>query len=792
MGKRVLVGGQGVKVLAAMWRTRSARIGVLTVLVGLALWGLTPRSAQAAVPGGCTDLLLVAARGSGQTLDDDQRFNSESSTFFGEVRKHTPPGIGIAEYRLGDPGFGGYRYPAKGFSIPLGAIKTALYFNQDYEDSVVDGIKELYALLVDRHSTCPSEEWILSGYSQGGEVLSKTIKLLPSDVRGQIGFAATFGDPVFVAKRDLLCHRGWWARGNVKCWEAGARAVFRYDPPDDMKGRFGAWCDWTDPVCASGYLPSAHSDYPKEEIPAAALEAVSAVRFEHDWTVRNLELGTGTAGTDVMVVFDTTGSMSGAINQAKAAAVDLADEVLDRPNGRIGLVQFRDQFDVPERELVTGLTNDHDVFANAADSLSADGGGDTPEAQLAGIMLALDGVAWRPGATKLVVVITDASGKDPDPILGISTADVVRRANEIDPVGTFGVDICGCSEVADFMEPLARDTGGAVVNGTAGIVPAVEEVFKTAGARPIVNFQDVTNAEPGEPVTFSAEGSYAPDALIVGYRWDLDGDGTFETATSEPFVTTTYDREGILPVAVMVLADDGATATAITTLTVQRGWLAALAPGSVQALSARETAPGHVALEWQSPAQGADATGYRISSSSGPLGFAGADVTSFELDGVPRGTHQEYTVQAVSNGLGGPNASVSIDISPETPAVGGGPGRSGPQPPLISPAVRARVLTRRLRLVHGHVRIKVACPPTALSSCMIEARARFAAHGPVRGSGRVEVPRGARGVLSLRLRHVPQRVRRHGGRLWLTLRTRTTGVPTTLALALPIRKPKAR
>jgi len=73
----------------------------------------------------------------------------------------------------------------------------------------------------------------------------------------------------------------------------------------------------------------------------------------------------------------------------------------------------------------------------------------------------------------------------------------------------------------------------------------------------------------GETVTFSAAGSTDPDGTIAKYEWDLDGNGTFETATgTTPSATRVYSGAGEVEAKVRVTDNGGKTATAATTITV--------------------------------------------------------------------------------------------------------------------------------------------------------------------------------------------------------------------------------
>ena len=72
----------------------------------------------------------------------------------------------------------------------------------------------------------------------------------------------------------------------------------------------------------------------------------------------------------------------------------------------------------------------------------------------------------------------------------------------------------------------------------------------------------------GEPVVFDAGGS-SDDGTIVGYRWDLDGNGTFETVSgSSPSAGQGCPDGAALNIAVRVTDDDDRTTVAYVLVTV--------------------------------------------------------------------------------------------------------------------------------------------------------------------------------------------------------------------------------
>jgi len=59
------------------------------------------------------------------------------------------------------------------------------------------------------------------------------------------------------------------------------------------------------------------------------------------------------------------------------------------------------------------------------------------------------------------------------------------------------------------------------------------------------------------PVRFDASSASDPDGSIVEYRWDFDGDGTFDLITDDPITERTFGRPGQVTVALVVVDDDG-------------------------------------------------------------------------------------------------------------------------------------------------------------------------------------------------------------------------------------------
>jgi PKD domain len=70
---------------------------------------------------------------------------------------------------------------------------------------------------------------------------------------------------------------------------------------------------------------------------------------------------------------------------------------------------------------------------------------------------------------------------------------------------------------------------------------------------------DPSSPEPGEVVTFTSTSQAADGATIINYRWDLDGNGSFETDTgTTPTASRAYPEPATVRVKLQVRDDGGA------------------------------------------------------------------------------------------------------------------------------------------------------------------------------------------------------------------------------------------
>ncbi|MFQ6130404.1 MAG: zinc-ribbon domain-containing protein [Armatimonadota bacterium] len=226
------------------------------------------------------------------------------------------------------------------------------------------------------------------------------------------------------------------------------------------------------------------------------------------------------APVDLIVVFDITGSMGGAIDSCRKRAEALIRSLREEKEVdlRLGLVGFRDHDDdeAPPFD-PQPLTSSVDRLIRWMNDWEAKGGGDTPEDQYAALMRAIK-MKWdneRKGkkVTKLIVVITDAPAKR-DPVTGRdfegnNASKVAAAAEAVDPAHIYPIVVGTDAQAIADGEELAELTGGKFLSAASG-----EEV-----ADALLEAVETGIEEHAEPVAPTGPGSrplLAALLLLVG------------------------------------------------------------------------------------------------------------------------------------------------------------------------------------------------------------------------------------------------------------------------------------
>jgi hypothetical protein len=166
------------------------------------------------------------------------------------------------------------------------------------------------------------------------------------------------------------------------------------------------------------------------------------------------------------------------------------------------------------------------------------------------------------------VTFNASDSSDPDGV-------IKKYEWDFDNNGSFELD-SGSNPIVTHSYPLAADTVTVKLRvtdnrgGTSETTHTLGVVGPPQNQAPKASFSITPDpAVTGQVVTFDASGSSDPDGSIANYRWDLDGNGSFETDTgAAPAVTSSYPAAATLTVMLRVTDDRGATGDASATLAV--------------------------------------------------------------------------------------------------------------------------------------------------------------------------------------------------------------------------------
>lgn len=225
-----------------------------------------------------------------------------------------------------------------------------------------------------------------------------------------------------------------------------------------------------------------------------------------------------TAGMELVIVIDATGSMQGAIDASVEALQDFS-AIMEgiSPRFRMGLVEYRDHEDMKNGAKITEALNKNVTkIRKELTKVRASGGGDFPEAVLAGLQVALSKkMGWEESANKLLVVVGDAP---PHPGTMEEILTLVREAYD-SPFGQKASEVLehtgGKSGAKLGVRPFVTSTIGV---GATKIEETTSKTFAQIAAAGGGAYSEVLTAGGG---TRSASVEIAEHILTLsfGSRW---------------------------------------------------------------------------------------------------------------------------------------------------------------------------------------------------------------------------------------------------------------------------------
>lgn len=495
-------------------RRRKSRIKVrFLMLAGLLIAsGLGVTAVETVEAESCPDLKIIFARGSG-----GERWNDKNYLEFKARIEEKLPNSGIS-YEFLD-----LDYPAIGVGIENLDVALGAFFGAgdayEFGNSVDAGVQELTKII---NYGCAKTKYVIGGYSQGAMVISKALPSLNAD---KIIYAATFGDPkiylpegagvvpVACAGRNLSDYRVYVP--DCKAYE-GLLGSYRPYQPEAFLGKLGTWCNKYDIFCSSYYSIGSHTSYVKDDLYEDASRVIAskvAMAFEID--------NEYSSPHDTAILIDSTDSMGWMIAQFREEAMRLANETF-AAGGRVALYDYRDLADPYEpMARCTFETCTIENFEGHLDSIVLSGGGDIPESMLSASLEVMNKLEWRRGATKSLVVLTDAAFLSPDRD-GTTMWDVVDLSKRIDPVNLYIITDETIAEMNPEMGELAEATGGMVVTDFGNLnilterimdrydsLPAVEEEAGDSKTLPVIENVEIIKNGSEIKIEFKNTGTKA-------------------------------------------------------------------------------------------------------------------------------------------------------------------------------------------------------------------------------------------------------------------------------------------
>lgn len=485
---------------------RGKKIKIRYLLAAAVLTMLVP-SSEKIQAASCPQLRIVFARGSGGELNNDPNYLEFKSTIESKLAT-----IDLS-YEFID-----LDYPAVGVGLDNLGVTVGAYFGAgeayEFGESVSAGVKKLKKMVND--SGCPNTRYVIGGYSQGAMVVSRALASIKPE---RLIYAATFGDPkIYLPEGEGLIPAACRGKNlsdyrmyvpDCRAYKGLLGANEPYEP-SALAGKVGTWCNKWDIFCSSHLSVDDHVSYIADNLYVDASRVIFAKITKYFGIESRVA-----SEHDTAILIDSTGSMGGLIDSYKEEAYRLAKETLDS-GGRVALYDYRDLSDpYPVNERCNFETCTLEVFRAELDKITVDGGGDWAESLLSASFNAMKALKWKYGATKSLVVLTDAGFLMPDHD-GITTSDVVALSKSIDPVNFY---IITEESNREIYQELADSTDGKVVTNLDELSLLTDYIMERYDSLPRVVEDETTVTLP----TLKVKNVTRPSASEATITFETNG-----------------------------------------------------------------------------------------------------------------------------------------------------------------------------------------------------------------------------------------------------------------------------
>ncbi|MFI5561625.1 VWA domain-containing protein [Amycolatopsis japonica] len=221
---------------------------------------------------------------------------------------------------------------------------------------------------------------------------------------------------------------------------------------------------------------------------------------------------------DVVLLMDQTGSMGGVIDGVKTNLGTVIDSVREREKeANFAVVAFGDAKDPAPRPFYVqqpltpaGTEAERKLLSDAFARIKADGGGDTAEDWLLALQkVATGAITFRPGSSRVVVLVGDAASHETPPN---TRTEVIAALNAVKISVVAVPAVTGGSSTDPDRGLDARGQATAITSATNGVLTPdtdagriSEAIIAGIGDLP-VSVQPVSFCDPGLTMTFDPAG----------------------------------------------------------------------------------------------------------------------------------------------------------------------------------------------------------------------------------------------------------------------------------------------
>ena len=235
------------------WARRQILSCLAVALVIFSARAVPPPASILSTQSGCDDVLLIGARGSGQSAGLGPEVARVRDGLKAQLGDHRT----VGQYALD--------YPAE--SVDVLKSRPLRFFN-----GLWDGVQSAEATIKRRAADCPRQLYVLAGYSQGAMVMHRLLIRLVHQDRTRL--LARIAGVALIADGDRVRRSVTLQRGTA-AWEAIGIATRLIGPPRDIPDtiaqRTYSLCDDSDLVCdfaesniGSSRAKAVHENYRKD------------------------------------------------------------------------------------------------------------------------------------------------------------------------------------------------------------------------------------------------------------------------------------------------------------------------------------------------------------------------------------------------------------------------------------------------------------------------------------------------------------------------------------------------